>query len=142
MLFSPSHAISERTIDEFGLRSCSSCVVRSGVPSGAHASPASHPDFWNHLAFQTHLLVGLAMDPKKPIRRSATDRMLGGVLAGIAGWLGCDASVTRVAYILVTAFTGFVLGVAAYAILWVFLPVAGADSAAVVPRASEEEAAR
>jgi phage shock protein PspC (stress-responsive transcriptional regulator) len=30
-----------------------------------------------------------------------------------------------VAYILVTAFTGFALGVVAYAALWLFLPIAG-----------------
>jgi phage shock protein PspC (stress-responsive transcriptional regulator) len=64
------------------------------------------------------------VDPKKPIRRSATDHVLGGVLAGIADWLGCDPSVVRVVYILVTAFTGFVLGLAAYAALWLFLPIA------------------
>ena len=55
--------------------------------------------------------------------------MLGGVLAGIADWLGCDPSVVRVVYILVTAFTGFVLGLAAYAALWLFLPIASTREA-------------
>lgn len=63
------------------------------------------------------------MDPKRPIRRSRAHRMLGGVLGGIAEWLDWDPSVVRGAYILVTAFTGFVLGAAAYALLWAFLPV-------------------
>jgi phage shock protein C len=63
------------------------------------------------------------VDVRKPIRRAAGNRMLGGVLSGIADWLGCDASVVRVAYILLTAFTGFALGAVAYAVLWVFLPV-------------------
>ena len=80
------------------------------------------------------------LDPKKPILRSARNRMLGGVLAGLADWLGCDASVARVAYILLTAFTGFALGIVAYAALWFFLP-AGDASPAVVPRASEGPAA-
>jgi phage shock protein C len=62
------------------------------------------------------------MDPKRPIERSRAHRMLGGVLGGIAEWIGCDASVARVAYILLTAFTGFVLGAVAYGVLWVFLP--------------------
>jgi phage shock protein PspC (stress-responsive transcriptional regulator) len=48
--------------------------------------------------------------------------MLGGVLAGIAEWIGCDPSVARVAYILLTAFTGFLLGIVAYGVLWAFLP--------------------
>lgn len=74
------------------------------------------------------------LDPKKPIRRSTSNAMLGGVLVGIADWLGCDASVARVVYILLTAFTGFALGVVAYAALWFFLPVQDASSAAVTGR--------
>jgi len=69
------------------------------------------------------------VDPKKPIRRALDDRMLGGVLAGIADWCGCDPSVARVAFIVLTVFTGFVLGIVAYALLWVFLPVEGAAAA-------------
>ena len=71
------------------------------------------------------------MDPKKPIRRSTRDRLLGGVLAGIARWLDCDPSVARVAYVLLTAFTGFALGIVAYAILWLFLPTDDARSTLV-----------
>lgn len=62
------------------------------------------------------------MDAKRPIERSRAHRMLGGVLGGIAEWIGCDPSVARVAYILLTAFTGFLLGIVAYGVLWVFLP--------------------
>ena len=63
------------------------------------------------------------LDAKRPIERSLSHRMLGGVLGGIAEWIGCDPSVARVVYILLTAFTGFLLGAVAYAALWVFLPV-------------------
>ncbi|HET9316675.1 MAG TPA: PspC domain-containing protein [Vicinamibacteria bacterium] len=63
------------------------------------------------------------IDTKRPIRRTRDDRMLGGVLAGLAQWLGWDASVARVAYILITVFTGFALGIVAYAVLWIFLPL-------------------
>jgi phage shock protein C len=62
-------------------------------------------------------------DAKRPITRARGGRMLGGVLGGIAHWLECDPSVVRVAYILVTAFTGFLLGIVAYGMLWAFLPV-------------------
>ena len=62
------------------------------------------------------------LDAKRPIERSRAHRMLGGVLGGIAEWIGCDPSVARVVYILLTAFTGFVLGMVAYAVLWAFLP--------------------
>ena len=63
------------------------------------------------------------IDTKRPIRRTRDDRMLGGVLGGLAEWLGWDPSVARVAYILITVFTGFVLGIVAYAVLWIFLPL-------------------
>jgi phage shock protein PspC (stress-responsive transcriptional regulator) len=60
--------------------------------------------------------------------------MLGGVLGGLAEWIGCDASVARVAYILVTAFTGFALGIVAYAALWVFLPQESAATDLAAPQ--------
>jgi phage shock protein C len=62
------------------------------------------------------------VDPGKPITRSRRARMVAGVCGGIAEWLGWDPSVVRVLYILVTVFTGFVLGLAAYVVLWFFLP--------------------
>lgn len=61
-------------------------------------------------------------DPKQPIRRSRHDSMVAGVCSGLAAWAGWDPSVMRVIYILVTVFTGFVLGFVAYAALWLFLP--------------------
>jgi phage shock protein C len=68
------------------------------------------------------------LDTKRPIERSQAQKMLGGVLGGVAEWLGWDPSVARVAYILLTAFTGFVLGAVGYVVLWVFLPVRDAPS--------------
>jgi phage shock protein C len=65
------------------------------------------------------------IDPKKPIHRSRRDGVMGGVCAGLAAWAGWHPSVVRVLYVLVTVFTGFVLGIAAYLALWVFLPVEG-----------------
>jgi len=63
------------------------------------------------------------IDTKRPILRSREHRMLGGVLGGLAEWLGWDPSVARVAYILITVFTGFALGAIAYAVLWIFVPL-------------------
>jgi phage shock protein C len=54
------------------------------------------------------------IDPKKPIRRSRRDGVLGGVCAGLAAWADWHPSVVRVLYVVVTVFTGFVLGIAAY----------------------------
>jgi phage shock protein PspC (stress-responsive transcriptional regulator) len=63
------------------------------------------------------------VDTKRPIRRSREQNMLGGVLGGLAEWLGWDPSVARVAYIVITVFTGFALGIVAYAALRLFLPL-------------------
>lgn len=67
-------------------------------------------------------------DLKKPIARSRRARMVAGVCGGVAEWLDWDASVVRVLYILVTVFTGFVLGLAAYAVLWIVLPESRAEA--------------
>jgi phage shock protein PspC (stress-responsive transcriptional regulator) len=41
----------------------------------------------------------------------------------MAAWTGWHPSVVRVAYFLVTAFTGFVPGAIAYLVLWLALPL-------------------
>jgi phage shock protein C len=64
------------------------------------------------------------IDPSQPIRRSRSGSVAGGACAGAAEWLGWHPSVVRVAYFLLTAFTGFLPGVIAYAALWVMLPQA------------------
>jgi phage shock protein C len=68
------------------------------------------------------------VDPKTPIRRTSRDRMVGGVCAGLARWLGWDPSPVRVLWVLLTVFTGFLLGFVAYLALWIFIPAEGAKS--------------
>lgn len=58
----------------------------------------------------------------KPIRRARGGASIGGVCSGLAAWFGCDLIVVRVAYILLTVFTGVAPGVLAYLVLWVYLP--------------------
>ncbi|MEX0745193.1 MAG: PspC domain-containing protein [Phycisphaeraceae bacterium] len=62
------------------------------------------------------------LDPTRPLTRSTTDMMLGGVCAGIARWLGWDVTLVRVLYILGTIFTGGIGGVVAYLVLWLVMP--------------------
>jgi phage shock protein C len=61
--------------------------------------------------------------------RSRTDAVLGGVAGGVAEWLGWDASLVRVAWIILVPFTG---GVAflVYLVMWVVVPEAPAATAA------------
>jgi phage shock protein PspC (stress-responsive transcriptional regulator) len=57
----------------------------------------------------------------KQLRRSRTDRMVGGVCGGLAHYLGIDPVAARVGYAVVTMISGG-LGILAYAILWVLMP--------------------
>ena len=66
-----------------------------------------------------------AADPRPPYQprratRSAEDRILGGVAAGLADHLGVDVLVVRGAFLLTCALGG--LGAALYAGLWMILP--------------------
>ncbi|MCE1254989.1 MAG: PspC domain-containing protein [Anaerolineae bacterium] len=57
---------------------------------------------------------------EKRINRSRSDRMLGGVCAGLANYLGIDTVWVRLFFILLTLGDG--IGILIYLILWVILP--------------------
>ena len=56
----------------------------------------------------------------RPVLRSGTDRMIGGVCGGLAEYTGIDATLWRAAAVLVTVFGG--AGIPVYLLLWVLLP--------------------
>lgn len=58
----------------------------------------------------------------KYLRRSETNKVIAGVCGGIAEYTGIDPTIVRVFYILVTAFTGFIPGIVAYAALAFIMP--------------------
>jgi phage shock protein PspC (stress-responsive transcriptional regulator) len=57
---------------------------------------------------------------RPPLRRSGTDRMIGGVCGGLAEYSGIDALLWRVGFIGLTVAGG--AGILIYLILWVFMP--------------------
>jgi phage shock protein PspC (stress-responsive transcriptional regulator) len=61
------------------------------------------------------------MEPKK-LRRSTTDRVLGGVCAGIADYYGLDPVLVRVAFVLLAFLGG--PGILLYLILLLVIPEA------------------
>jgi phage shock protein C len=61
---------------------------------------------------------GLA--PRPPLRRSCTDKMLGGVCGGLAEHTGIDSLVWRVGFVALTLAGG--TGVLVYLLLWVLMP--------------------
>lgn len=59
-------------------------------------------------------------EPDKKLRRNKIDGMLGGVCAGIGDYVGIDAGIIRVLFVLLVLFTG--LPVIVYVLLWIFIP--------------------
>ena len=56
----------------------------------------------------------------KQLRRSKTDRMLGGVCAGIANYLDVDPTIIRLLWVLCIFLAGS--GILAYLICWIVIP--------------------
>jgi phage shock protein C len=69
---------------------------------------------------------------RPPLRRSTTDKMLGGVCGGLAEHTGIDSLVWRVGFVAFTLAGG--AGILVYLLLWVLMPPA--------PRAGEQEPGR
>ncbi|MBN2596526.1 PspC domain-containing protein [Labilibaculum sp.] len=57
----------------------------------------------------------------KKLKRSS-DKMIAGVCAGIAEYLGWEISLVRVAYVLLSIFSAGFPGLLVYIILWFVLP--------------------
>ena len=61
-------------------------------------------------------------EPNRPLRRSKTNRWIGGVCGGLAEWLGWDVTLVRVLYVLVSVFSAAFDGILAYIIFWIIMP--------------------
>jgi phage shock protein C len=57
---------------------------------------------------------------RPPLRRSCTDKMLGGVCGGLAEYTGIDSLLWRVGFVAVTLAGG--AGFVVYLLLWVLMP--------------------
>jgi phage shock protein PspC (stress-responsive transcriptional regulator) len=75
---------------------------------------------------------------RPPLRRSRTDKVIGGVSGGLAEYTGIDSLLWRVGFIAVTLAAG--TGVVVYALLWLLMPRAPIDPAAEAARARQEPA--
>jgi len=65
------------------------------------------------------------VDATRRLRRSR-NRMIGGVCAGIAEWLGWDVTLVRVLYVVLSLVSIAFPGTIVYIILWIVMP--GPDS--------------
>ena len=62
------------------------------------------------------------MSTHPPLRRSRRDRMIAGVVGGLADYFGLDAGLLRVIYVLVSISSAAFPGVLVYIILWLLVP--------------------
>ncbi len=58
----------------------------------------------------------------KPFARSRTDRVLAGVIGGLAQRLGWSATMLRIVFVLVSALSAAFPGILVYCILWLLMP--------------------
>ena len=64
-------------------------------------------------------------DLKRPLRRSRSDRMLAGVVGGLAQYFGMDATLARVLYVVGSIVSAAFPGILVYVILWAIVPQDG-----------------
>ncbi|HET7610806.1 MAG TPA: PspC domain-containing protein [Rhodanobacteraceae bacterium] len=62
------------------------------------------------------------MNTRRPLRRSRHDRMIAGVVGGLADHFGIDSSMLRIIYVLVSIFSAAFPGILVYIILWLVVP--------------------
>lgn len=62
------------------------------------------------------------VEAQVPLRRSRSDRMIGGVIAGLARYFGLDVSLARVLYVLVSILSAAFPGILVYIIMWILIP--------------------
>jgi len=56
------------------------------------------------------------------------NRILAGICGGLAEWLGCDVTLLRVIYAVLTLFSAAFPGIILYIIMWIFMPPPEAPS--------------
>lgn len=62
------------------------------------------------------------MSTHPPLRRSRSNRMIAGVVGGLADYFGLDPALARIIYVLVSIFSAAFPGILVYIILWILIP--------------------
>jgi phage shock protein PspC (stress-responsive transcriptional regulator) len=76
--------------------------------------------------------------PRPSLHRPREGRLIAGVAAGVAEHVGMDVAIVRILFVVVTIFTSG-LGIAAYALAWIFVPEAETDAPSAVRARSRRE---
>ncbi|HJR13141.1 MAG TPA: PspC domain-containing protein [Rhodanobacteraceae bacterium] len=62
------------------------------------------------------------MNTARSLRRSRRDRMIAGVVGGLADYFGIDSGLARIVYVLVSIFSAAFPGILVYILLWILIP--------------------
>jgi phage shock protein C len=62
------------------------------------------------------------VEMRKPLRRSRTNRMIAGVVGGLAEYWSVDATVARVIFVVVSIISAAFPGILVYGLLWLIIP--------------------
>lgn len=58
----------------------------------------------------------------RPLRRSSSDRMIAGVVGGLANYFGIDSTLARVLYVVGSIVSAAFPGALVYVIMWAIVP--------------------
>ncbi|BFN36969.1 PspC domain-containing protein [Fidelibacter multiformis] len=58
----------------------------------------------------------------RPLQRPRQNRMIAGVLAGLADWLGWDVTALRIAFVVISLLSSVFPGILVYVVLWILMP--------------------
>lgn len=64
----------------------------------------------------------MSADVRAPLRRSRSQGMVAGVIAGLANYFGMDVTLARVIYVAVSFLSAAFPGLIAYVVLWIVIP--------------------
>ncbi len=79
----------------------------------AGSSPVHRSNYKNKMAKE---------QKTKKLYRSSKDRMVSGLLGGVAEYMSVDPTILRLGYVVATAFTGFMPGLVAYILGVIIVP--------------------
>ena len=57
-----------------------------------------------------------------PLRRSRSNRMIGGVVSGLARYFGMDVTLARVLYVVISVCSAAFPGILVYLLFWILTP--------------------
>jgi phage shock protein C len=61
-------------------------------------------------------------DTDGKLRRSSSDKMIAGVIGGIARYFGFDSTMARILYVVLSVISVAFPGILVYILLWVIMP--------------------